>query len=307
MDNYQHGFINTNGINLHYVSAVQQSVGRVSRLETKDLSACTAEPFRESGKLMLMLHGFPEFWYSWRHQIEEFASDYHVVAVDLRGYNDSDKPESQSAYQMSEFIEDVKGVITGLGYEDCILVAHDWGGAIAWNFAYAYPAMVEKLIVLNIPHPAKFAEGLKTPQQLQKSWYIFAFQLPWLPELLFQANDYQAIKEAFTGMAINKTAFSPADLQAYRDAAAKPGALTAMINYYRGIFSSLFSEPRQWGILDIPTLTIWGEEDTALGKELTYGTEAYVRDWQIKYIPNCSHWVQQEQPELVNTYIREFL
>ncbi len=283
MDRWQHNFIKTNGINLHYVSA-------------------------GSGQLMLMLHGFPEFWYSWRHQLEEFATDYHTVAVDLRGYNDSDKPEGLAAYQMSEFIEDVRGIITGLGYEDCILVAHDWGGAIAWNFAYAYPEMVEKLIVLNIPHPAKFAQGLQTPEQLLKSWYILAFQIPLLPELLLQLNDYQAIKEAFSGMAINKTAFSEADLNAYRDAAAKPGALTAMINYYRGIFSQLFEgEPRTWSILDMPTLTIWGEADTALGKELTYGTEAYVRDWQVKYIPNCSHWVQQEQPELVNRYMREFL
>ncbi|MBW4534520.1 MAG: alpha/beta hydrolase [Pleurocapsa minor HA4230-MV1] len=282
MDNWQHNFISTNGINLHYVS-------------------------QGSGKLMLMLHGFPEFWYSWRHQIQEFASDYHTVALDLRGYNDSDKPASPSAYQMSEFIQDLKGVITGLGYEDCILVAHDWGGAIAWNFAYAYPEMVEKLIVLNIPHPAKFAQGLRTPQQLLKSWYILAFQIPFLPELLFQLNDYQAIKEAFSGMAIDKTAFSEEDLNAYRDAAAKPGALTAMINYYRGIFPLLFNSEPEWPILEIPTLTIWGEADTALGKELTYGTEAYVRDWQIKYIPNCSHWVQQEQPALVNSYIWEFL
>jgi epoxide hydrolase 4 len=282
MNNWQHNFISTNGINLHYVS-------------------------EGAGKLMLMLHGFPEFWYSWRHQIKEFASDYHTVALDLRGYNDSDKPAQQSAYQMSELIQDIKGVITGLGYEDCILVAHDWGGAIAWNFAYAYPEMVEKLIVLNIPHPAKFAQGLRTPEQLLKSWYILAFQIPFLPELLFQLNDYQAVKEAFSGMAINKTAFSEADLNAYRDAAAKPGALTAMINYYRGIFPLLFNNQPEWQILEIPTLTIWGEADTALGKELTYGTEAYVRDWQIKYIPNCSHWVQQEQPALVNAYIWEFL
>ena len=282
MNNWQHNFISTNGINLHYVS-------------------------EGAGKLMLMLHGFPEFWYSWRHQIKEFASDYHAVALDLRGYNDSDKPASLSAYQMSEFIQDLKGVITGLGYEDCILVAHDWGGAIAWNFAYAYPEMVEKLIVLNIPHPAKFAQGLRTPQQLLKSWYILAFQIPLLPELLFQLNDYQAIKEVFSGMAIDKTAFSEADLNAYRDAAAKPGALTAMINYYRGIFPLLFNNQPEWQILEIPTLTIWGEADTALGKELTYGTEAYVRDWQIKYIPDCSHWVQQEQPALVNSYIWEFL
>ena len=282
-DRWNHDFINTNGIRLHYVSQGQ-------------------------GKLMLMLHGFPEFWYSWRYQIEEFSIDYHTVAVDLRGYNESDKPEPLSAYRMSELIADVKGVIEGLGYQDCILVAHDWGGAIAWNFAYAYPEMVERLIVLNIPHPAKFAEGLQTPQQLLKSWYIFAFQIPWLPEFLFSLNDYQAIKEAFSGMAIDKTAFSEADLKAYRDAAAKPGALTAAINYYRSIFQSLFTGDRQqWGILDISTLIIWGENDTALGKELTYGTEAYVKDWQIKYIPNCSHWVQQEQPALVNMYIKEFL
>lgn len=278
----EHHFIETNGIKLHYVS-------------------------RGRGKLMLMLHGFPEFWYSWRHQIAEFAENYCVVAVDLRGYNDSDKPQKIEAYQMSELIADVKGVIDGLGYQDCILVAHDWGGAIAWAFAYAYPEMVEKLIVLNIPHPALFAEGLKTPQQLLKSWYVFAFQIPWLPEFLFRLNDYQAIKNAFSGMAIDKTTFSQADLNAYRDAAAKKGALTAMINYYRCIFSSLFTERRQWGVLNVPTLTIWGEEDTALGKELTLGTEQYVRDWQIKYIPDCSHWVHQEQPALVNRYIREFI
>lgn len=282
-DRWEHNFINTNGIRLHYVA-------------------------RGTGKLILMLHGFPEFWYSWRHQIDEFSPDYHTVALDLRGYNDSDKPDRVADYRMSELIADIKGVISGLGYKDCILLAHDWGGAIAWNFAYAYPEMVEKLIVLNIPHPAKFTEGLQTPQQLLKSWYVFAFQIPWLPEFVFQLNNYQAIAEAFLGMAIDKTAFSQEDLNAYKEAAAKPGALTAMINYYRCIFPSLFQgDRRSWGVLDVPTLTIWGEKDTAFSKELTYGTEAYVRDWQIKYIPNCSHWVQQEQPAVVNMYIKEFL
>jgi epoxide hydrolase 4 len=255
-----------------------------------------------------MLHGFPEFWYSWRHQIPEFAQDYHVVAVDLRGYNDSDKPQELEDYKISKLVEDIKGAIAGLGYQDCILVAHDWGGLIAWNFAYTYPEMVEKLIVLNIPHPAKFMAGIKTPQQLLKSWYILWFQIPWMPEFLFQLNNYQAIADIFKNMAVDKTAFTEADLNAYREAAAKPGALTAMLNYYRCNFLSLFNtEQLQWDCLDIPTLTIWGENDTALGKELTYGTEAYVQDWQIKYIPNCSHWVQQEQPTLVNSYIREFL
>ncbi|MBF2004979.1 alpha/beta fold hydrolase [Chlorogloeopsis fritschii PCC 9212] len=278
---WKHDYIITNGVKLHYVT-------------------------QGEGPLMLMLHGFPEFWYSWRHQIPEFAKYFKVVAVDLRGYNDSDKPKEQSAYVMDEFIKDVKGLIKGLGYEKCVLVGHDWGGAIAWCFTYAHPEMVEKLIVLNIPHPAKFSEGLRTPQQLLKSSYMFLFQLPWLPEVLIQSADYQAIETALKGMAVNKSTFTQADIDAYKDAAAKRGALTAMLNYYRNIFQQRLLNP-SWGVLEVPTLMIWGEKDTALGKELSYGTEAYVRDLQIRYIPNCSHWVQQEKPELVNEYMREFL
>ncbi|TFI55355.1 alpha/beta hydrolase [Mastigocladus laminosus UU774] len=279
--NWQHDYIITNGIKLHYVT-------------------------QGEGTLMLMLHGFPEFWYSWRHQIPEFAKYFKVVAVDLRGYNDSDKPKDQSAYRMDEFIQDIKGLIEGLGYEKCVLVGHDWGGAIAWCFAYAYPEMVERLVVLNIPHPAKLSEGLRTPGQLLKSSYMFLFQLPWLPEVLIQSWDYQLIENAFQGMAVDKNAFSKADIEAYKDAAAKRGSLTAMLNYYRNIFQDQMFN-KTWGVLEVPTLMIWGENDTALGKELTYGTEAYVRDLQIKYIPNCSHWVQQERPELVNQYIQEYL
>jgi pimeloyl-ACP methyl ester carboxylesterase len=206
---------------------------------------------------------------------------------------------------MSEFIKDVEGVIKGLGYDRCVLVGHDWGGAIAWNFAYAHPEMLERLIVLNIPHPAKFAEGMRIPQQLLRSSYVFFFQLPLLPELLLQASDYEAIANALTGMTVDKSTFSTADIEAYKNAAAKRGALTAMLNYYRNALSNF--RQQDWSLLQVPTLMIWGEEDKALGKELSYGTEAYVRDFQIHYIPNCSHWVQQEQPELVNRYIREFL
>jgi len=278
---WQHGDITTNGVQLHYVT-------------------------QGEGPLMLMLHGFPEFWYSWRHQIPEFASYFKVVALDLRGYNDSDKPQNQSAYVMDEFVRDVEGVIKGLGYDKCVLVGHDWGGAIAWNFAYTYPERVERLIILNLPHPAKFSQGLRTPQQLLRSAYVFLFQLPWLPELLLQSSDYQPIETAFKGMAVDKSAFTPADIEAYKNAAAKRGALTAMLNYYRNFFQQgMLNE--SWSVLEMPTLMIWGENDMALGKELTYGTEAYVRNLQIKYIPNCSHWVQQEQPVLVNHYMREFL
>ncbi len=278
---WKHEYITSNGVKLHYVT-------------------------QGEGPLMLMLHGFPEFWYSWRHQIPEFAKDFKVVAIDLRGYNDSDKPEDKSAYVMDEFIKDVEGVIKGLGYERCVLVGHDWGGAIAWSFAYAHPEMVERLIVLNLPHPAKFAQGFRTPQQLLRSSYVFFFQLPWIPELLLQSSDYQAIETAFTSMAVDKSAFTKADLEAYKNAAAKRGALTAMLNYYRNFLQQKMLS-QDWSVLEVPTLMIWGENDTALGKELTYGTEAHVRNLQIKYIPNCSHWVQQEQPQLVNQYMREFL
>ena len=281
IETWTHDRIHTNGINLHYVT-------------------------QGEGELILFLHGFPEFWYSWRHQIPEFAKDHKAVAIDLRGYNDSNKPAAKDAYKMSEFVADVKGVIEGLGYDRCTLVGHDWGGAIAWNFAYAYPNLLDKLIILNLPHPAKFAEGLRTPQQLLKSWYIFLFQIPALPEFLIQLGDYRALESAFLGMAVKKSAFTQADIDQYKNAIAKRGALTSTINYYRNALQSGIVE-KNWSVLDVPTLMIWGEEDTALGKELTYGTEQYVRDFQIRYIPNCSHWVQQEQPELVNQYIREFI
>lgn len=280
-DSWQHEYITTNGVKLHYVT-------------------------QGNGALILMLHGFPEFWYSWRHQIPAFAADYKVVAPDLRGYNDSDKPKEQLAYVMDEFIKDIEGVITGLGYDKCVLVGHDWGGAIAWHFAYSRPQMVEKLIVLNIPHPAKMAEGLRTPQQLLRSWYMFLFQLPEIPEALIQASDYQLIETMITAGVVNKSAFTKTDIDAYKDAVAKRGALTAMLNYYRNIPQQRMLNT-DWSILEVPTLMIWGESDVALGKELTNNTEAYVRNLQIKYIPNCSHWVQQEQPQLVNRYMREFL
>ncbi|HTL87973.1 MAG TPA: alpha/beta hydrolase [Leptolyngbya sp.] len=281
IETWKHDRIQTNGINLHYVT-------------------------QGEGDLILFLHGFPEFWYSWRHQIPEFAKDHKVVAIDLRGYNDSDKPTAKDAYKMSDFVADVKGVVEGLGYDRCTLVGHDWGGAIAWNFADAYPNLLDRLIILNLPHPAKFAEGLRTPQQLLKSWYIFLFQIPALPEFLIQLDDYKALESALLGMAVKKSAFTKADIDQYKDAIAKRGALTSAINYYRNALQSGIVG-KSWGILDVPTLMIWGEEDTALGKELTYGTEQYVRDFRIRYIPNCSHWVQQEQPELVNQYIRDFI
>ncbi|WP_299415775.1 alpha/beta fold hydrolase [Acaryochloris sp. IP29b_bin.148] len=275
-----HRYIYTNGIRLHYVT-------------------------QGEGPLVVLLHGFPEFWYSWRHQIPELAQNFKVVALDLRGYNDSDKPKDAKAYHITELMKDVQGVIKGLGYDHCILAGHDWGGAIAWNFAHRYPEMVEKLVVMNMPHPAAFSKALTSnPQQMLKSWYIPFFQLPVIPELLMQAEDYRAITSTFSDGVSNKHAFSPQDIEIFKDAVAKRGALTAMLNYYR-CNSDLFQQ--DWKRLDIPTLMLWGIDDAVLGKELTFSTKNYVSHLQIKYLENCSHWTQQEQPELVNRYMKKFL
>lgn len=281
-ENLQHQYIYSNNVRLHLVS-------------------------QGDGPLMLFLHGFPEFWYSWRHQIPEFAQDNKVVALDLRGYNDSDKPTDIEAYRLSELVNDVQGVIKGLGYDDCVLVGHDWGGAIAWSFAYAHSKMVNKLIVMNCPHPALFQEALKNNfGQILKSWYIGLFQLPILPELILQADDYRAIASVFTDHATQKNAFSPKDIETFKNAAAKRGVLTAMINYYRSNLDVIIKN-QSWNSLEIPTLLLWGEDDFAFAKELTQGTKDYVRYLQIRYLKQCNHWTQQEQPELVNKYMREFL
>lgn len=275
------GHIETNGIRLHFMEA-------------------------GTGPLMLMVHGFPEFWYSWRHQLGEFAKDHRVVAIDLRGYNLSDRPKRRGAYVMDELLKDLDGVITGLGHEKCTLVAHDWGGAIAWTYATEHPGRVEKLVVMSMPHPALFKSHVLKPPQLFKSWYIFFFQLPWLPERFLARNDFRGVSGIFRGSLVDKDALTREELSEFRRAAAQPGALTAMLNYYRNMFRPS-SALRRWPKLEMPVLLVWGEKDAALGKELTYGTDRYVRDLTVRYLPDASHWVQQERPAEVNRIMREWL
>lgn len=277
----QHQFLKTNGIRLHYVT-------------------------QGHGPLLLFLHGFPEFWYTWRHQIPVFANFFTVVAVDLRGYNNSDKPSSVNDYSMAELVRDISELITGLGYQKCFLVGHDWGGAISWNVAYAHPDQVEKLIILNCPHPKRFIEGFTNIAQWFRSAYIGFFQLPWLPELFLQANNYQFIEAAFQNMAVNQEAIADDDIQAFKAAISRPGALQAGLNYYRNLLSPSLLQ-QEWPVLEVPTLMIWGEDDPAFERSLAEETENYVRDFHLRYIANCGHWVPQEYPALVNQYIADFL
>ncbi len=278
---WQHRDIITNGIRMHYVT-------------------------QGEGPLILLLHGFPEFWYSWRYQIPFLAEHgYTVVAPDLRGYNDTDKP--RKGYDIPGLLRDIEGLIKGLGQKKAIIVGHDWGGALAWGFAIRYPQMTERLIVMNAPHPQAMLRELRTLKQLRKSWYIFVFQIPWLPETMLLRNHANEIGRILRGSAVQKDAFPPEVTAKYQEAMSKPGSVTAALNYYRQLFRHPPGPAERISHISIPTLLIWGEQDIALGIELTYGLEQWVDNIQVKRIPDSGHWVQQEQPNKVNQLMLAFL
>jgi epoxide hydrolase 4 len=260
-------------------------------------------------RLALCLHGFPESSFSWRYQLPLLASlGYRAWAPDLRGYGRSSRPTGVKAYALANLEEDVAALIEASGAREVVLVGHDWGAIIAWNYAMFGRVPISKLIIMNVPHPKLAEKGLRTRRQLAKSWYVFFFQLPRIPEWALARNGHEAIGRAFRGMAVDKTRFPDEVLRVYQEAAAQPGALTAMLNYYRALIRGL-CENRRRGAPRIatPTLMIWGEVDAALGKELTFGTDQYVSDLTLRYLPNVSHWVQQEAPETVNGMIEAWL
>jgi len=259
------------------------------------------------GPLIVLLHGFPEFWYSWRFQIPFLAKHgFTVVAPDLRGYNDTDKP--RKGYDIPTLLRDIEGLIKGLGHQKAIIVGHDWGGVLAWAFAINFPEMTERLIVMNAPHPAAMMREMRTLKQLRKSWYVFAFQIPWLPEYMLGRNHANEVGRMLRGAALQKSAFPREVTANYQEAMSKPGAIKAAISYYRQLFWRLPFSFKSYEVrIEAPTLLIWGEQDIALGIELTTGLERWVNDIQIKRIPDSGHWVQQEQPEKVTQYMLEFL
>ena len=285
VETWQHRDTITNGIRMHYVIQGEEN----------------------KGPLVVLLHGFPEFWYSWRHQILFLAEQgYTVVAPDLRGYNDTDKP--RTGYDVPNLLRDIVGLIKNLGQESAIIVGHDWGGALAWVFAMRYPEMTQRLIVLNAPHPWALQRELRTPKQLKKSWYIFFFQLPWLPEALLGANHAAAIGRAIHDSAVQKAEFPPDVLQRYQAAMSKPGALTAALSYYRTVFrNGGYNGSHEQTIIQAHTLLIWGTQDVALDIALTHNLEQWVPKIQVRRLPDSGHWVQQERPDAVNNLMQQFL
>jgi pimeloyl-ACP methyl ester carboxylesterase len=254
-----------------------------------------------SGSLVVLLHGFPEFWYSWRHQIPVLAQGFRVIAPDLRGYNLSEKPKT--GYDMETLTDDVLALVRQLGEERASVVGHDWGGVLAWVYAMRFPEATQKLVILNAPHPARFREAVRKPRQFLRSTYVLFFQIPGLPELALGANKAWPIGRLMRRSAARKDAFSPQDLERYREAMARPGALTAALNYYRAAWTNRLPGDQT---VRAPTLVLWAEHDQALGKELTEGLERWVPDLTIRYL-DCGHWTQQEMPEEVNRYLLEFL
>ena len=252
--------------------------------------------------------GFPEFWYSWRHQIPALAKHFKVVVPDLRGYNDSDKPKG--GYDLDTLSADIGGLVQSLGYLKAHVVGHDWGGAIAWNLAQKFPTMLDRLAVLNAPHPHRLMQELGgNLDQLRRSWYLLAFQIPALPEWLIQQNLPNIVKTLFQDQAVRKGAFTQRDTELYQAALEKPGALSAVLSSYRQL-SSPQTWLANWGRLPlpitVPTLVLWGEDDVFFTPKLMEGMDSLVTaPLQLKLLSHCGHWVQQEAPQTVNRELLE--
>jgi pimeloyl-ACP methyl ester carboxylesterase len=265
----------------------------------------------EGDRLALFLHGFPESWFSWRHQLPLLARlGYRAWAPDLRGYGESDRPLRMQDYAIERLMEDVAGLIDASGARETTLLAHDWGAVVAWYFAMRAVRPLDGLVILNVPHPACAERELRHPAQLRRSWYVFFFQIPWLPEWVLGLSGARAIGEAFRQSAVDKSRFPDAVTRVYREAASRPGALTAMLNYYRALVRGGGARRQRvqgYPRIETRTLMIWGEEDVALTKATTYGTEHYVRELTLRYLPGVSHWVQQEAPESVNAMLEAWL
>jgi len=261
------------------------------------------------GPAVVLLHGFPEFWYSWRYQIPALVeAGFSVFAPDQRGYNLSDKPAGRDAYHLVNLIDDVAHLVGQSGLKRIHLVAHDWGGIVAWGFAHRYPELLDKLIILNAPHVAIHREKSKQPPQMFRSWYIGFFCLPRIPEWVLSAGNYAAIREMFTDKVARKNAFSPEDIEKYVEAISRPGALAAALNWYRsGVLTSGGLKLAVEAHTDAPTLVIWGEKDPALDISLLDGLERYATNLTIHRIPDVSHWVQNEAPDEVNRVMIKFL
>jgi pimeloyl-ACP methyl ester carboxylesterase len=261
------------------------------------------------GPLVLLLHGFPQFWYQWRHQILALVeAGFRVVAPDMRGYNLSDKPPGVQAYRVELLARDVERLIRTCGEGTATVVGHDWGAIAAWIAAMRHPGRVERLAILNVPHPARSLDGLLSPMQLLRSSYMFFFQIPRLPEKVIRAGDFALLRSVFRSDPVQPEAFTAEDIERYIEAMAQPGSLTASLNYYRALLRYPGETRALLQRVEAPVLVIWGERDRFLSRRLAEPPRLWVPNlMRVKRLPNASHWVAEDRPLEVNTLLLDFL
>jgi pimeloyl-ACP methyl ester carboxylesterase len=275
------GYVDVGDVSLHYVEA-------------------------GSGPLIVLLHGFPEFWFGWRLQIAPLAAaGFRVVAPDMRGYNLSSRPTDVAAYAADRLAADVRGLIRELGCESALLVGHDWGGTAAWTTAMNHPEVVDRLVILDAAHPRSLEKGLRNPRQLRKSWYFFFFALPALPERVVRARHWRFFRRFLRAA---RPAYTPQDIERYVEAWSQPGAVSGMINYYRssvrGSAKGVKAEIRP---IQAPTLVIWGQQDGYLGRGVRQPDAADVPGLdRVEELPGASHWVHHDEPERVTQLLVDF-
>lgn len=256
-----------------------------------------------TGRPVLFLHGFPELWYAWRHQLQAVAdAGFRAVAPDQRGYNLSDKPPSTRAYRIDALVGDIAGLIDAIGGGPVPVVAHDWGVMVAFCLAERHPQLVERLVILNGPHPEMYRAAMRHFDQIRRAWYVFLFLLPALPVWLLRTRF--VIQRVLRGSAVHPSAFTDADIDEYVRAMQRPGAARAAVSWYRAAFRYPVRAP---GTINAPTLVLWGEQDVALSPRLLEGIDRYVPDVQIKRLPHASHWVEHDAAREVSDEIVTFL
>lgn len=257
-----------------------------------------------SGSPVLLLHGFPDLWRGWRRQMPALAAaGFRAIAIDLRGYGETERPRGVRAYAMDRLLGDVLGVLDGIGAERAHVAGHDWGGVIAWYLAMHHPERVDRLIVANAPHPAAFRRELPRGQLL-RSWYALFFQLPGLSEWALRRRHFRVLERIYRESPERPGAFSEEDIRAYLAAAAGPGALTAMLSYYRAAVRTRAPALR---VIQRPTLLLWGDRDRALSPRLTGGLERWVPRLTVEHLPEAGHWVLADEPGRVSQAMVEFL
>ncbi len=282
-------------------------------IETNNIKLHVVTDGPGDGTPVILLHGFPEFHYGWRKQIPVLAqAGFRVIAPDQRGYNLSDKPRRVSAYRVETLAWDILGLFDHFGIRKARLVGHDWGAVAAWDIALHYPDRLEKLAILNAPHPDVMTRFiLEHPEQRKKSWYVFFFQIPLLPEWILRKDNYRDLVRTIVGSG-RKSTFSRQDIEEYKKAWSQPGALTAMLNWYRAIvrasFKSVFRFKREPARrVKIPVLILWGKNDAALSHELVQSSLELCDHGSAVLYEKATHWVHLDEADDVNKKLIGFL